>query len=99
MSKELRFNELKEEHLKILGQYVPVVAKVHGESHPEFHEVHKIFEKINEKIKAGDLEKPNLDEEFASLRKVTNNYTVPADVCETYEKVYRLLAELIAYQA
>jgi len=37
---------------------------------------------------------PNLHEEFIRLRKVTNNYTVPDGVCETFEAVYKMLCEL-----
>jgi len=28
------------------------------------------------------------------LRETTNNYTVPDDVCESYEAVYNMLSEL-----
>ncbi|MFW0968444.1 MAG: iron-sulfur cluster repair di-iron protein, ric [Thermacetogeniaceae bacterium] len=94
------FNEVKARHFKTLEQYVPIVARVHGDKHPEFHEVHKLFEAINKKTKEAGSEKPELNEEFAKLREVTNNYTVPAGVCESYEAVYKMLAELDkAYQA
>src|SRR5690606_22218317 len=94
------FNEVKARHFKTLEQYVPIVARVHGDKHPEFHEVHKLFEAINKKTKEAGSEKPELNEELAKLREVTNNYTVPAGVCESYEAVYKMLAELDkAYQA
>lgn len=93
------FNEVKEKHFKTLEQYVPVVARVHGEHHPEFHEVKKIFDSISAKTKEAGSEKPELEDEFAKLRQVTTNYTVPTDVCESYEAVYKMLAELDkAYQ-
>ena len=38
--------------------------------------------------------KTDLTEEFARLRVITDHYTVPSDVCESYEAVYRMLAEL-----
>lgn len=94
MSKKLVFNEVKERHFETLEKYVPVVAKVHGGSHPEFHEVHKLFEAINNKIKEAGSEMPELKGEFAKIREITDNYTVPADVCETYEAVYNMLADL-----
>ena len=51
------------------------------------------------KIKDAGSEVPDLNEEFAQLREITNNYTVPEDVCESYEAVYKMLAELDqAYQ-
>ena len=100
MSKQLRFNQVKESHFKTLEQYVPIVARVHGGSHPEFHEVHKLFNQIIKKTKEAGADRPELNEEFTNLRKTTDNYTVPDDVCESYEAVYNLLAELDkAYQA
>lgn len=92
MSKQLTFKEAKEKYLKTLEQYVPVVARVHGEHHPEFHEVRKIFDIIVKKTK--EAEKPLLDEEFARLREITNNYIIPVGVCESYEAVYNMLAQL-----
>ncbi|HHX79712.1 MAG TPA: iron-sulfur cluster repair di-iron protein, ric [Acholeplasmataceae bacterium] len=77
-----------------LVQYVPIVARVHGGHHPEFHNVHKLFDKIKEKLEAAGASKPDLEEEFEKLREVTDNYTVPGDVCETYEAVYKMLEEL-----
>ena len=88
------FNRVKAEHLKTLAQYVPIVARVHGGNHPEFHEVRKIFDAINKKIKEAGTERPELNSEFKQLRKITDNYTVPDDVCESYAAVYKMLAEL-----
>lgn len=88
------FNQIKEKNLEKLQQFVPIVARVHGETHPEFHQVHKIFNEIDAKIKEAGAEKPDLIKEFEELREVTKNYTVPDDVCETYEAVYNMLAEL-----
>ncbi|AGA70103.1 hypothetical protein Desdi_2688 [Desulfitobacterium dichloroeliminans LMG P-21439] len=100
MSKQLTFNQAKEKHFKTLEQYVPIVDRVHGGSHPEFHEVRELFEALIKKSKAAGTEKPNLDEELVKLREVTNNFTVPGDVCESYEAVYNMLAEVDkAYQA
>ncbi|HHT43498.1 MAG TPA: iron-sulfur cluster repair di-iron protein, ric [Firmicutes bacterium] len=95
-----KFHELIEAHLKTLDIYVPVVDRVHGEHHPEFHEVRRLYEAIKAKIIAAGSEKPELDSEFAQLRQVTGGYTVPGDVCESYEAVYNMLAELDeAYQS
>jgi len=95
-----KFNEALEQNLGRLEQYVPVVARVHGGSHPEFHDVKKVFDEVSVKIKNAGSEKPNLDNEFKELRKITDNYTVPGDVCESYEAVYNMLAEVDkAYQA
>jgi iron-sulfur cluster repair protein YtfE (RIC family) len=88
------FNRVKAEHLKTLEQYVPIVARVHGGSHPEFLEVQEIFETMHKKLKAAGNEKPELISEFQQLREVTDNYTVPDDVCESYAAVYKMLAAL-----
>ena len=99
MSKQLTFNEVKESNFKTLEQYVPVVARVHGANHPEFHEVRKLFDTINKKTREAGSEKPELKVEFSKLREITDNYTVPGDVCESFEAVYNMLAEVDeAYQ-
>ncbi len=79
---------------------MPIVDRVHGGNHPEFHTVRQIFEAIIKKTAAAKTAKPDLSGEFAQLRAVTADYTVPGDVCETYEAVYKMLAEADqAYQA
>ncbi|HHU43080.1 MAG: iron-sulfur cluster repair di-iron protein, ric [Bacillota bacterium] len=89
-------DKINQKTLKLLAQYIPIVARVHGGSHPEFHEVHRIYDQIKEKIK--NNKKPDLTKEFSDLREITDNYKVPSDVCESYEAVYHMLAELdIAY--
>ena len=94
MTDKQTFYKEQEMTFKTLIQYVPVVARVHGGSHPEFHEVHKLFEAIKEKAKEKNNDENNLREEFAKLREVTNNYTVPGDVCESFEAVYKMLEAL-----
>lgn len=89
-----KFNELKEKHLGILERYVPVVARVHGGTHPEFHEVHELYNKISKKLKNAESDNLELDEEFKDLRRITDNYTIPSDTCESYEAVYNMLSEL-----
>lgn len=87
-----KFNEVLEKNFEKLEQYVPVVARVHGGSHPEFHDVKRVYEGLSLKIQEKDTK--NLKEDFSALRDYTNNYTVPSDVCETYEAVYDMLKEL-----
>jgi len=94
MASKGTFYQAKKNEFKRLEQYVPIVARVHGGSHPEFHEVHKLFDSIVQKTKEAGTDMPELNEEFAKLREVTNRYTVPNDVCESYEAVYNMLAEL-----
>jgi iron-sulfur cluster repair protein YtfE (RIC family) len=90
----LTYDEAKKKHFQTLKQYVPVVERVHGGNHPEFHSVRELFDAIMDKTKEAGSEKPELNEEFAKLREITNNYTVPGNVCETYAAVYNMLAEL-----
>lgn len=94
MKDKLTFIETKEMYLKTLEQYVPVVDRVHGDNHPEFHEVKRVFEIMRDKMKETDLDKPVLNEEFAKLRDITSNYFVPEDVCESFEAVYQMLSKL-----
>lgn len=88
------FNSVKEKHFKTLEQYVPIVARVHGKSHPEFFEVKKVFDVLAQKIKESKSQTLELDVEFKNLREITKDYTIPEDVCESYEAVYDMLAEL-----
>lgn len=94
MANQSTFNQATKEHCETLKQYVPVVARVHGGTHPEFHDVRKLFDEINMKIDAAGTSKPDLEEEFVKLREITDDYTVPGDVCESYEAVYKMLAEI-----
>lgn len=90
----IKFNQVKDKNIATLELYVPIVARVHGESHPEFHQVHRLFDEMNKKMKEAESKKPVLDSEFKELRKITDNYTVPTDTCESYEAVYNMLSEL-----
>lgn len=88
------FDKVIQDSLPLLIQYVPVVERVHGEHHPEFHDVRRLFDNIHQKTKAAHPAKPDLDEEFVQLRVVTDNFAVPHDVCETFEAVYEMLKQL-----
>lgn len=87
-----KFKEAVDKNIEKLELYVPVVARVHGGTHPEFHEVKKIYNSIISKIKESDTE--NLADEFKQLREITDNYSIPNDVCETYEAVYNMIKEI-----
>lgn len=87
------FKALSAQMLPRLAQYVPVVDRVHGAHHPEFHDVRKVFESLQTKVK-GSATLPNLSDEFNQLQAITENYAVPGDVCETYEAVYTMLKAL-----
>lgn len=87
------FNELFEDKFETLELYTTAITRAHGKNHPEAFEVRSIFEKMTEKVKAAGRNKPNLDAEFTELRKVTSNYEIPDDVCQTYAGTYQMLAE------
>lgn len=94
-----RFAELKKRHLEKLELYVPVVARVHGDSHPEFKDLAEVFKNMLPKLGSA-ASKAELAADFLKLRQISSDYTVPADVCESYEAVYTMLAELdAAYHA
>ena len=94
MSDTATFAQARKQHLKVLKQYVPIVDRVHGPSHPEFHEVRKVFDAVVQKLDQARSKHPQLEEEFSLLRTITQNYHVPDDVCESYEAVYLMLSEL-----
>ena len=92
MSSQSKFNEVTKKVLPTLIQYVPVVDRVHGDHHPEFHEVRRLFNLLSKKVKESNT--ADLSFEFNQLRKTTNNFEIPTDVCETFEAVYTMLKEL-----
>lgn len=61
------------------------MERVHGEHHPELHEVAKLYDELKAEPSA---------ETFEKLREVTSNYAVPDDACPTYAKTYELLEAL-----
>lgn len=85
------FQETAEKHLPLLDQYVPIVDRVHGPTHPEFHDVKKVYTDLSAKIKA---DASDLSDDFSQLRTITSDYAVPGDACESYEAVYHMLADL-----
>ena len=88
------FNEAASRLMPTLKQYVPIVDRVHGEHHPEFHDVRALFNTVVDKTVTAGSNTPDLSDEFAKLRLITADYTVPGDVCESYAAVYNMLAEL-----
>lgn len=87
-----KFTEFMNDNAEKMELYTVTIPKVHGKSHPEAFQVREIYSDIISRIQTTDSNQ-NYDSEFEELRKVTNNYTVPSDVCETYEAVYHNLKE------
>lgn len=74
-----------QEMIATLDKILPVVERVHGDHHPELHEVLALYNKLKESPSAGL---------YGKLRDITGYYTVPQDACPTYEKTYSLLKAL-----
>ena len=87
------FNEAATRLFPTLKQYVPIVDRVHGEHHPEFHEVRAISNTVIEKTEVAASIKPELTQEFSKLREITADYTIPDDVCESYAAVFNMLTK------
>ena len=88
------FTEVVEINLDTLDLFTKAITRAHGESHPETFEVRELFECMQEKIAETEKSMPNLEKEFIRLRQVTDHYTIPNGVCQTYAGTYNLLAEL-----
>lgn len=65
-------------------ELAPIVERVHGPGHPEMTRIREIVEAVN--AAEGDA-----DELFVELRGLTNDYTPPADTCETVDALYGAL--------
>ncbi|HBT85198.1 MAG TPA: iron-sulfur cluster repair di-iron protein, ric [Porphyromonadaceae bacterium] len=89
-----KFNEIRESELQKLGFILPVVKRVHGGSHPEIFEVAKVFDQMSNKTEKAGSKTPQLGEEFNQLREITNNYTVPGGVCESYAAMFKILEKM-----
>lgn len=78
------------EHKEDLDLFTLTLTKVHVDAHPEVKIVRELYVCIQDKI---DNEIKDIDHEFATLDRITKNYEIPSDVCNTYEKTYNLLKE------
>lgn len=73
--------------------YTTAITRAHGKNHPEAFDVRELYTRVEAKVMAAGADHPDLDSEFEKLREVTGNYTVPGDVCGTFEAVYKFLEE------
>ena len=83
--KEKGDKNMNETIVKELDKILPVVVRVHGEHHPELHQVAKLY---------ADLKETKSREILEKLRQVTDHYTAPEDACPTYQKTYQDLSLL-----
>ncbi|CUR64536.1 MULTISPECIES: hypothetical protein [Leuconostoc] len=85
-----KYSELREEYFPNLETYTLAITRAHGKHHPETFKVHELFDKIEAKTKANE----DVSAEYQEIRRLTDNYTIPADTCPTMEKTYNFLHDL-----
>lgn len=133
---EKKHHRYVEEKSAEIKPYLDKVCKVHGNHHPELHEINALFSasthdlaahmkkeelilfpfvKKMEKIKRAEAEysRPHFDtienpihmmndehlvegERFRKIEALSNQYTPPADACNTYRVTFALLKEFEA---
>lgn len=89
-----KYTDLLESYMEKLDVFSMAITRAHGKSHPETFQVRELFEAIREKTEQSSPNQLNLDMEFNQLRKVTDDYRIPDDVCETYEQTYIMLSNI-----
>ncbi|WP_334330462.1 iron-sulfur cluster repair di-iron protein, ric [Companilactobacillus sp. HBUAS59699] len=87
-------NYLDERHDK-LDFYTKAITNAHGQNHPEVFDVRQQYVKLCLDARSGN----NLDKNFEELRKTTNNYAIPNDVCPVFEATYHMLESADALNA
>jgi regulator of cell morphogenesis and NO signaling len=90
MAEFVSCNQLKDRYVKTLQQYIPVVVRVHGSHHPEIYQVQSVFAQMIPSMQ----DATDLLAHFLELREITDTYSVPQDVCESYAAVYHMLEYL-----
>lgn len=85
------FNQFANEQFETLNLYTTAIVRAHGNHHPEFKDIRNAFENIQAKYNKDA--RADLTSEFKKLREVTNNYSAPADTCETTVASFALLKE------
>ena len=70
-----KYSELQEEYFPNLETYTLAITRAHGKNHPETFKVHELFDKIEAKTRANE----DVSAEYQEIRKLTDNYTIPAD--------------------
>lgn len=86
----MTINEFYSSYNDTLDLYTSAITKAHGQHHPEVWQVRSIYEEIQKKIHAGRYD---LSDEFQQLRRITNNYAIPDDVCGAFRTAYQLLQQ------
>ncbi|MBZ6527509.1 iron-sulfur cluster repair di-iron protein, ric [Aerococcaceae bacterium DSM 111021] len=87
------FTQYIDTHAEKLDLYTTAITRAHGKNHPEAFDVRDMYVDLKEKTDAAKPNQPDLNSEFTELREITDNYTIPGDVCETFAAVYNMLKE------
>ncbi len=77
----------EEEELQLMIMLSEKIAKVHGDRHPELHDVNKVVSSWIDVPPASSL----LRQELNHLSSISDDFTMPADGCGTYQKAYSML--------
>lgn len=76
------------ENKEKLDLYTTALTRAHGKEHPEVFEVKEIYNLIQSKLNNNDN---NLENDFEKLRNITDNFSIPNGVCDTYVATYLML--------
>lgn len=80
-------NETITECIAVLDKVLPVVVRVHGGNHPELSDIFASYGTLKNAI----LDGTDTSSAVAEIRRLTDGYTLPADACQAYTKVYNAL--------
>lgn len=81
------------ERIEILDKFLPKVVRVHGSEHPELADILTQYNLLKDALLA-DAESETAAQIRAEIDRLTDHFTLPADACPAYEKVYENLKEL-----
>lgn len=88
VNEELSAHMIKEE--QVLFPYIKQLVAAKNNSQP-LHAAQ--FRTVQNPIKMMEMEHELVGKNFAEIRELSNNYTLPADACASYNLLYNLLSE------
>lgn len=87
------FTDFLTDHAEQLDMGTLAITRAHGTHHPEVFEIRKCYETIRDRVALADGAQPQIGEELARIRDLTNGYMIPDDACPTLAATYRMLEE------
>lgn len=85
------FTDYLHRNIEQLDQGTLAITRAHGAHHPEVFEVRRLYQTIRGRVAAAGGARPAVGDEFAQLRRITGDYTIPGDGCPTLEMTYLML--------